>query len=457
MPAHIPIPPRGDRTGDQRAVFEGVPKPPVLSRATLRLLCVACLAVVVYGTLGSLGSSSNTWIVPVEHWRWVPPRLPSDLNDVLTNLAVYFPVGVSFRLLVRRRGRAGWRDLLLGEILSLVLSYATEVFQQAMPDRASSRTDILINGVGALIGGLCAASAQQLIRRVHAFVFLQVRVPWRRWTLLAWLAAAAIAMLMTMPWELRRPAAESGFGRALVLPDVGRFAMFLALTFFTTGARRLRGCAGLSAWVGALLLVAPLIGMLEAAQAVLRQHVCSLSHALIALAGAALGCLAAITLLRPETGGRPASPRQPECPPSPRMRKVALVALAVTIAYAAIAGLWEPVSHGHWRAAPLVQWTPFQAHFAAPFPAAAADVFQQLAVYALLTLSCLYITLGQGRAVALLLLAGLLGLIEGGRAFLGGYGADTTAPLLAAVAWLVTTRIWQSVHPAYPNQPDCSA
>jgi hypothetical protein len=223
----------------------------------------------------------------------------------------------------------------------------------------------------------------------------------------------------------------------------------------------MRGQSGVSACIGALLLSATLAGLLETSQAVLRQHICSLAHALISAVGAGAGCLAATALVQPVTGGHTAPrhatpadiPRPYERPPSPRMRRIAVMALVATAACTAIAGLRDPVAQGRWRAEPTVQWIPFHAHFAAPFPAATADILQQLAVYSFLTLSCLYITLGRGRAVALLLLVGLLGLIEGGRAFLASHGADTTAPLLAGVAWLATTRVWQSVHPSSPGQP----
>ena len=99
MPPLDPALRTGDRSSDERAVVGGVAKPPILSRVTLRLLCAGCLVAILYGTLGPLGSSRTPWVVTVAPWRWIPPPQPSDLDDVLTNLAVYFPVGVAFRLL----------------------------------------------------------------------------------------------------------------------------------------------------------------------------------------------------------------------------------------------------------------------------------------------------------------------------------------------------------------------
>jgi acyl-CoA synthetase (AMP-forming)/AMP-acid ligase II len=46
-----------------------------------------------------------------------------------------------------------------------------------------------------------------------------------------------------------------------------------------------------------------------------------------------------------------------------------------------------------------------------------------------------------------MLTVGLLGALEIARAFVAEYGADTTALLLATVAWLLTTRVWRSIYP----------
>jgi VanZ family protein len=299
----------GDRHDDLRVAVRGGVKPPVLSRRAIRGLCLVSLLIIVYGTLGPL-HAAGPWIVPVEHWHLVPPYVPSDLNDLFTNFVVYVPVGVAFRLLVRRRGRAGGRDLALGFALSLALSYTTEVLQQALPGRVPSATDVYVNALGALVGALCAVPAQGALRRIHGFFFVQSRAPQWRAVMLVTAAIAAIALLVTMPaWE---------------------------------GASRRAGTA-------------------------------------------------------------------------------------------------EP-------------WMPFQAQFQAPFSIMLALVLRQLAAYALLTLVCLLVAPRAGPAIALLLLAGLVGTTECWR-MLVGRPADTTSALLAVFAWVLTTRTWRSlaVQPSKPT------
>ncbi len=438
FPAHI-----GDRHGDCRVVVGGIAKPPVLSRRTIRGLCLASLAVIGYGTLGPLGSR-GPWLVPVAHWQLVPPRVASDLNDVLTNLAVYVPVGIAFRLLVRRRGQAGSADLLLGLGLSLVLSYVTEVLQQAMPGRVSSATDVYVNAMAAFAGCLCAVPVQRALRRLHAFVFVQIRIPRRRWAILAGTAVVATAVLMTMPWSLTRPRAELGFGQPLSAADVQRGGMFALVGLLMAGAALARSQNRVAALTLAWALGALVALGLELAQMVLHEHVCSLVHAIVSVGGISAGCAAAGAFVQPR-----AAPGVVVC----RLRRIAVVVLVLMVAHL----LWEGEAPAEprlggslalpLRAEPAVDWVPFHAQFQAPFPAMLADVLQQLTAYSLLTLLCVFLARNGGPAVAGLLLFGLVGVTECGRAFVIGHHADTTAPLLAVVGWVVTTRAWRSIRP----------
>ncbi len=94
-----------------------------------------------------------------------------------------------------------------------------------------------------------------------------------------------------------------------------------------------------------------------------------------------------------------------------------------------------------------IDWAPFHAQFHAPFAVLVADVLQQLAAYSLLTALCLFLALDRGRAVALLLVLAVVGARECARSILAGHHADTTTPILAVVAWLVTTRVSASIRP----------
>lgn len=447
------MPRRGDRHVDQRLTVDGVAKPPVLGRATLRAACLACLAIIVYGTLGPVSNAACAWVVPVEQWRWLPPARPADANDLATNFIVYVPVGVALRLLVRRRGRAGATDLLLGLALSVALSYVTEVLQQAMPARVSSRTDIVINGIAALLGCLGAVPLQNLIREIHALCFAQLREPWRVWLVLTWATVIATAALMTVPWQLRRPDAEWGFDRVIGPVDVRRCAMFALMGFLCTGMFRLRGWSqrpALGAAWGLMLL--PAFG-LELLQTVLTEHVCSFLHALISLAGAGIGGGLALLLVHVQPAAHSDAPAY-ERGPRPRPHRWLAGVLLIALACAAAHGAWRELAQARFRASPAVNWLPFRPQFEAPFLRSATAMIEEVALYAILTMVCLCLARARGRATALLLLVGLVGALETGRAFLAGHAADTTSVVLAAAGWLLATRVWGALFPTPAGSHD---
>jgi VanZ family protein len=438
----------GDRVGDRRMGVACSEKPPVLGRRTLRALCLASLAVIVYGTLGPLRSGPGPWIVAVQHRCWLPPLTASDLDDVLTNFAVYVPVGVAFRLLLRRRGRAGWPDLLGGFALSAALSYLTEVLQAALPGRVSSLTDVIVDSVAALIGCLLATLVQDGLRRLHAFVFVQARSPQTLWTILAGGSLLATAVLMTAPWSLMRPRADVGFGEPLDVVHLQRIGTFGVIGFFLTGALRTRKRGTRAAAVaGAWALGAAAAVVLECLQLVLQRHLCSPLHTVESLLGLSAGCLAAAAVVRsPLAGARaPVAMRW--------LRTVALVALAAVAISIAVAGVSRDLLAGRFSGEPMIDWAPFHAQFHAPFAVLVTDVLQQLAAYSLLTALCLFLALDHGRAVVLLLLLAVVGVRECVRSVLSGHHADTTTPILAVVAWLVTTRIWASIQPRAQVNP----
>ncbi|MEW6250634.1 MAG: VanZ family protein, partial [Planctomycetota bacterium] len=295
--------------GDRRAAE----KPPVLRRRTVCLLSATCLVGTIYGTLGPLGLGEHAWIADAGTWQWRLPSTPSDAADVLANALVYLPAGLSLRLLCRRRGCAGWRDLVLSTLAASLLSYVTELCQQCMPARVASLTDWQVNTAAAFAGALFAVHVQRAARGLHAMLF------------------AALAERRA----LRRIAA------------------------------------------GLLLLIA------------------------LAAGSRCIGSLA------------------------PRLE------------------LRAP------RAAPAVEWKPFAREFRHSLPSAARSAAAQAAAFSVLTLVCLAAVRDRrGPAIAALLLCGVVGVSGLWRALFDPRGADITAPLLAVLAWAVTTRLWAALQPA---------
>lgn len=75
-------------------------------------------------------------------------------NDLLTNLLVYLPLGYALALMAAPRHRG--RGAIWATLAGLALSASLESLQLLMPGRIASNLDLLLNGLGALAGGLQA-------------------------------------------------------------------------------------------------------------------------------------------------------------------------------------------------------------------------------------------------------------------------------------------------------------
>jgi len=287
-----------DRRTDETS--GGTPaKPPVLRRRTLRWAAVAVLTLIVWGTNGPLGADGRAWLRPVDSWRWSPAWTPSGWDDVATNFVVYLPVGFAFRLLVRRRGRAGWADFTLAIALSATLSYLTELAQQAMPARVSSLTDVAVNTAAAACGALAAPVAQRGLRAVHAAAhahlspWLRNTAPLRAGAKLALLVALPLVVIAVLPshlpsrsWQAEPCVNWVPFARDFLLPlpvlivrTTERVALFAGLTGLCLLAAGRRGVPLALLLVGAVALGTQVVRGFVASSAA------DLTTPLLALAG----------------------------------------------------------------------------------------------------------------------------------------------------------------------------
>ncbi len=283
--------------------FDGAPRrPPVLRRRTQRGAAGVVLALIVWGTNGPLGTDAQPWLTSVDSWHWLPPWAPSDWNDLATNFAVYLPVGLACRLLVRRRGRAGWVDFILAAALSAALSYCTELAQQAMPARVSSLTDLAVNTAAAVCGALAAPATQRGLRTLHAVSHARLRawlrdVPFLRpGAALALLVALPLAVAAILPsrvfadtrsgWQSEPRVDWIPFASDFLLPlpwlvvrTSKRIALFAALTGLCLLAAGRRGVPL------AFLLVAALAAGTQVVRAFVAGSAADLTTPLLALAG----------------------------------------------------------------------------------------------------------------------------------------------------------------------------
>lgn len=452
-------------------------RPALLSRGKLRWLCVASLAVIVYGTLGPLGLRGHAWLDFSRPWSFVLTWERSDWNDWVTNLLVYLPVGFALRLLVRRRGFAGMADFVVACIGAAALSYITEVLQQFMPARSSNLQDVLANSLAGMVGAALAPMLQLSARRVHAHTYEQ-------WQSNPWSVASGLWILLTiglmiLPIKLAHPIIETSLDRGLDLDDVRRFSVFVVMGGLMTVARW-RGVGDCLASLPPVIM--RILGFavgLELLQVFSSEHACGLLDMLVAAMGGLFGCGGALILI--ERGAFGAPGKRPSGPPpglvqraiylvvtafadiarivswigspgrgdqrSTVTRQLIGVSVIATSIFAFAAGIsrHEPdalTAHG-----PQVRLVPFQVHFMKPFPQALSMIVEDLVTYGMLAALCLYLTRGASRGVVLMLLVGIVGVTESYRAATGRGAADITSLLIAVVAWLVTTRAWDLLQP----------
>lgn len=416
-----------DRRDDESLNSSTSDKPAILGRVCQRLACIGALALVVYGTLGPLGyRGGGGWLASAGQWRWALLSLPCDFNDVLTNLLVYIPVGLAMRLLLRRRGRAGMRDLAVAMGFAVALSYATELLQQFMPARSSNLNDVGVNAIGALIGCIIAPYSQRIARAVHSLAFANIRG--RRWTVAAGAAVLAACVVMTAPWNLTSPTFELSASRPLAHTDFARLGMFAVLGLLIVAAvgEHVRS-ADRSLFIAIACTVA-LAALIEFAQAFIGARLASMQHLLIAcvggLAGIAVGALRHRVRIGPIAGG---------------------LALLATISYLLVMEM-TGTQHALTPGLSAVEWRlPFQTLFMLPIERVMVDVLESLVLYGFLTGLSLRLAARAKAVSALVLLGGLVGTIQCFRLTFAGGVFDTTPFVIALCAWAVTCYAWTAL------------
>ena len=87
------------------------------------------------------------------------------MSDLLMNLALYLPLGVTVRMALRARWRR-WPIEMLGTVaIAFTLSWSVESLQGLMPTRFASRNDVLANTAAAALAALIAPSVWELYKR----------------------------------------------------------------------------------------------------------------------------------------------------------------------------------------------------------------------------------------------------------------------------------------------------
>lgn len=113
---------------------------------------------------------------------------PSDRNDMINNIILFLPLGLSLTWLMQRGGRKGLFATATPLFVGAGLSLMVELLQLFLPMRTSTPIDVLTNSLGALLG-LLIFQAMQLVFRSPTHLAV---------TLAGWLV---IALAVSIPLQ----------------------------------------------------------------------------------------------------------------------------------------------------------------------------------------------------------------------------------------------------------------
>ncbi|MEM9347143.1 MAG: VanZ family protein [Planctomycetota bacterium] len=191
-----------------------------------------------------------------------PLGVPFVVSDLLMNLVLYLPLGVTLRMALRNRWHH-WPIEMLGTCgIALALSWTVESLQSLMPMRVASLNDVLANTVAALVAAMLAPVLWQAYRRSSFWLYCRLAGVIARLRRLATRPGVAIAIailnaLLIGLWyvgELH----EAGIGdqTVLALPFERAFALPYDLGVMVLG-EALLAYAG----IGCLLLLMTYTGI----------------------------------------------------------------------------------------------------------------------------------------------------------------------------------------------------
>lgn len=188
--------------------------PGAFSLATRRVAWCIVLAttfLIAYGSLFPfefvLGGREGAMLHGVS-FRWTLR------GEIVANLLLYMPLGFGLALLVRR----GWvAKLVIAGAVGIALSLCIEIAQSYTPARVSTLTDVLLNGIGTLIGAVAGASYPRLAARLHAVSGARGPVDGVALAVAAlWLGSRLAPFVPAIEWRKYRAAIEPIFSHPQV-------------------------------------------------------------------------------------------------------------------------------------------------------------------------------------------------------------------------------------------------
>jgi len=387
-------------------------------------LAAAYALLIVYGSLYPFSG----WLPADDVFAFLSGPWPRYIirSDIITNILVYLPLGLLLARALRYRLRPVGA-IFTATLICLLLSFAMESLQALLPERVSSRLDLLLNGLGGLGGALLARLTLYPpgpLRKIAALRrewFLPGRAMDLGLVALGlWALSQLTPLLLALDTDSLRkgllPLWTPGFPTPFNWPQLAAYACAIAgLGLFASTLARPEKNLSLPfiGFVSAVLLV-KILGM---------GRYLALETAL----GAAMGMVLAVSLQR---GARPI--------------RLAAAGLALVAGFA-LAEL-EPALGAVFQQPHAFNWVPFrgQMHNLAGF----SEILSLF--WPFLALGCLaaFATKpGRRRTAALLgglLVLALMFVLEWQQQNIPGRHADITDILLALAGWIMPW--WRRIH-----------
>lgn len=381
---------------------------------------------------------------------------PTNLEDIITNLLVYLPVGFLAAAATPLRRCPRGVAVLLATLAGTLASLTAECLQQAVSVRIPSLTDVCLNAAGAGLGAVLVPALLPALRRLTTQAAEGLRL--RPFAVLCRVMLVSLVAYHLAPFDvltkeisLRRafalaewgvlPGDASASAWLTALAGAGWFAVwayFAALGRIEEGGRPRRSVFA-AVCQGVTLVIA-----IEVVQIMIRSHVFEIADIVWRSVGVGFGGLAALVAAAVH---EPAGwSRRPRAVAPSAMVALMLAAQAGSILLPALlrdhagtgsAGAWVLPFESLWRGSMLhAAWS------------MAADVIR----YALLaaTLAILLRRAGMGRPWSIVAVAVTM-MVSAPAWFTVPAGAalpDLTRPILALVAALIVARAYPALRPA---------
>lgn len=391
----------------------------------------------------------------------------ANLEDVVTNVLVYIPLGLALVLCGRRRARTRPARLCLAVVIGAAVSLLAESLQAGIVMRVPSWIDVALNALGTAIGamlgaafyGVVVAALGRLRRKLteHPFatlssiltigLFLYCLAPFDFITDTAGLHASFVRTGRELLPS--RATAVGGPSQTLTMAKLIGAVWFAVLGYLLALAARESGRSPVHALGSAIKHGFILAGLIELMQLFTASHQCELAavamRTFAVMSGA--GCAAFLLDHIPDWRWK----QRPELV----LPTMALAALIVFQVFALFASSVQPPPWLlHRIDLSQVRWVPFEALWGQSMAGAASEALTALATYGALTLTIVLI-LRRTRVAAVPLIAGIAVTsfalsVEAFKACTVSPAPDLTGPVLAVIAAAAALRLCAALQPGSP-------